>query len=173
MFSLQIACAEASVAWPQRSTSTAGVNQRSDQPLSRGDRNAVSARFISAATLAIQRSSRAPSMKQTAAGFPLNGSLVKASIWRRRIGVEVAGLPSCQVALRTWQLGNWATRQPTSSESLHLGRLRVHPADEQEADDDHAGQDAVADAPVRAVHGRVVVADHQENQLDGHVAVLA
>src|SRR5258706_8215187 len=138
MFSLQIACAEASVAWPQRSTSTAGVNQRSDQPLSRGDRNAVSARFISAATLAIQRSSRAPSRKQTAAGFPLKGSLVKASIWRSFID--------------------------TKSESLHLGRLRVHPADEQETDDDHAGQDAVAFPRIGAIHGWGVVADHQEDQ---------
>src|SRR5213082_1414358 len=116
MFSLQIACAEASVAWPQRSTSTPGVNQRSPQSSPRRMRNAVSDRFISAATFAIHRSSRAPpSMKQTAAGLPLNASLVKASI--------------CS---------------SFNSETLHRRRLRVHPADEEEPEDDHGGQDAVA-----------------------------
>src|SRR5947209_8927624 len=144
MFSLQIACADPRVAWPQRSTSTVGVNQRSPQPSSAEVRNAVSARFISAATLAIHRSSRAPSMKQTAAGFPLNASLVKASMWK-----------SC------------------NSESLHRRGFRIHPAREEKAEDDHAGQDAVADERARAVDGRVVIADHEEDQRHGHVRVLA
>src|SRR5207253_1745486 len=110
-------------------------------------RKAVSARFISAATLAIQRSSRTPSMKQTAAGLPLNGSLVKASIWRRRI-------------------------TQSTSESLHRCRFRIHPSHEEEAEDDHSGEDAVANIPVRAVDRRVVIADHQENQRHRHVRVL-
>src|SRR3954452_24994457 len=144
MFSLQIACAEASVAWRQRSTSTVCVNQRRSQSSSRRVRNAVSARFISAATFAIHRSSRAPSMKQTAAGFPLNASLVKASIWRS-----------------------------FNSETLHRRGLRIDPAREEEAEDDHAGEDAVANERARAVDGRIVIADHEEDQRHGHVRVLA
>ena len=46
-------CALASVACPHRSTSTVGVNQRRPKPSGRGSRNAVSARFISVATLCI------------------------------------------------------------------------------------------------------------------------
>src|SRR3954471_5266369 len=144
MFSLQIACADPSVAWPQRSTSTVGVNQRSPQPSSARVRNAVSARFISAATFAIHWSSRAPSMKQTAAGFPLNASLVKASTW-----------------------------SSFNSESLYRRGFRIHPACEEEAEDDHAGEAAVADERARAVDGRIVIADHEEDQRHGHVRVLA
>src|SRR4051812_28446646 len=144
MFLVQIACADPSVAWPQRSTSTVGVNQRSPQPSSARVRNAVSARFISAATFAIHWSSRAPSMKRTAAGLPLNASLVKASIWRS-----------------------------FNSETLHRRRLGVHPADEQEAEDDDGRQAAVANERVGAVDGRIVIADHDEDQRHGHVGVLA
>ena len=45
----------ASVAWPQRSTSTAGVNQRSSIAVASRHRKAVSERFISRATSCIQR----------------------------------------------------------------------------------------------------------------------
>src|SRR5437660_513548 len=138
MFSLEIACGDASVAWPQRSTSTLGVNQRSPHPSSPDVRKDVSARFISAATFAIQWSSRAPSMKQTATGFPLNLSLVNASIW-----------------------------SSFNSEALHRRGFRIHPADEEESEDDHAGRDAIADGGIGAVNGWIVIADHEEDQWHG------
>jgi len=70
----------ASVAWPQRRTSTVGVSQRSDQPPAMGCRNAVSESFISRATSFIHGSSAGASRMQTAAGLPVNGRLVKASM---------------------------------------------------------------------------------------------
>jgi hypothetical protein len=45
------------------------------------DQNAVSARFISRATLSIQPASAALGRMQTPAGLPANGLLVKASTW--------------------------------------------------------------------------------------------
>jgi hypothetical protein len=75
----QSTCALASVACPHKSTSVAGVNHRRSNSSPRGTRNAVSERFISAATFCIQPSSRAAGSTHTAAGFPENGSLVKAS----------------------------------------------------------------------------------------------
>src|ERR1022692_4861281 len=57
----------------------AGVNQRRLYPPSCGTRNAVSERFISRATSRIQRSSGGLERMHTAAGFPANGWLVKAS----------------------------------------------------------------------------------------------
>ena len=74
--------AEASVACPQRATSAVGVNQRrSWLPSPGGTRNAVSDRFISAATRCIQPSVTgvSASSRQTAAGLPRKASAVKAS----------------------------------------------------------------------------------------------
>src|SRR5436305_1381080 len=70
----------ARVAWPQRSTSTVGVNQRRSQsPSGRAVMNAVSDRFISRATACIQASSGTASRTHTAAGLPAKGRSVKAS----------------------------------------------------------------------------------------------
>src|SRR4051812_24796067 len=72
----------ASVACPQRSTSTVGVNQRKSKAhasSTRRTRNAVSDRFISRATCCIHVSSRLCGRMHTAAGLPLNGTAVKAS----------------------------------------------------------------------------------------------
>ena len=64
------ACALASVAWPHSSTSTAGVNQRRrTHRLRDGTRNAVSERFISAATFCIHAASAAAGSRTTAAGI--------------------------------------------------------------------------------------------------------
>mmetsp|Transcript_30816 Transcript_30816/g.100348 ORF Transcript_30816/g.100348 Transcript_30816/m.100348 type:complete len:213 (-) Transcript_30816:891-1529(-) len=79
-------CALANVAWPQRSTSTAGVNQRksySDADATRGRRNAVSLRLNSRATNNRRSSvghSAPPLSKTTAAGFPPYAFGVKASM---------------------------------------------------------------------------------------------
>lgn len=72
-------CALASVACPQRPTSTVGVNQRSAHASVRRSRNAVSAWFISRATSCIHRLSRSSVSTQTAAGLPLKAVSVKAS----------------------------------------------------------------------------------------------
>src|SRR2546425_707069 len=56
--SSQSTCALAIVAWPHRSTSTVGVNQRRLNPSATGTRNAVSARFISRATCCIHEGAR-------------------------------------------------------------------------------------------------------------------
>src|SRR5436305_1488860 len=70
----------ARVAWPQRSTSTVGVNQRRSQsPSGRAVMNAVSDRFISRATACIQASSGTASRTHTAAGLPAKGRSVNAS----------------------------------------------------------------------------------------------
>jgi hypothetical protein len=77
-------CAAASVAWPQRSISTAGVNQRSSQrspPGERRTRKAVSDRLFSAAMAWSTASGSQPSRGQTAAGLPANWRRVKASTW--------------------------------------------------------------------------------------------
>ena len=72
--------AVASVAWPHRSTSVIGVNHRSSKALSgRATANAVSEWFISRATCCMTSSDGKAASTATAAGFPLNGSLVKAS----------------------------------------------------------------------------------------------
>jgi hypothetical protein len=89
-----MACAVASVAWPQRLVSTSGVNQRSAQsasslvPAGSGWANAVSDRRSSAATCCIHASSGhvSASSRQTAAGLPANGRSVKASMMRIRMG---------------------------------------------------------------------------------------
>ena len=88
------AWAAASVAWPQRSTSTEGVNQRNskDSPLAgapsipsscaplSGRTKAVSGRFWLRATRSIHSVSAASSSSTTAAGLPANGRRVKASM---------------------------------------------------------------------------------------------
>ncbi len=73
----------ARVAWPQRGTSTAGVNHRSFlTPSLSGDcTNAVSERFISAAMACILSLERGSANRQTAAGFPEKMLFVKASTW--------------------------------------------------------------------------------------------
>jgi len=82
-------CAEASVAWPQSGTSSAGVNQR--RPKRAGSavfsRKAVSAWLFSAASACIQAASGQASIgSSTQAGLPRNGPLAKASTvhWRIR-----------------------------------------------------------------------------------------
>ena len=77
-------CALASVACPHNATSVSGVNHRRakcDSP-SAGARNAVSERFISAATDCIHDSSAGESRMHTAAGLPRNGSVANASTWK-------------------------------------------------------------------------------------------
>src|SRR5215207_2527487 len=90
----QRTCALASVAWPQRSTSTVGVNHRSPNrpaPPSSSWRNAVSDRFISAATACIQGGSTGSSRRHTAAGLPVKAPDAKASTWKR--GAPTISLP--------------------------------------------------------------------------------
>ena len=67
------------MAWPHRSTSATGVNHRSPKPSPLGQANAVSDRFISAATCCIQSGGGSDSSRQTAAGLPPNGSRVNES----------------------------------------------------------------------------------------------
>ena len=86
--SSQSVWAAASVAWPQRSTSTVGVNQRSRHPSPSFRRKAVSERFISAATDCSHASARSSGRMQTAAGFPANGRSVNAST--QKIGTLIA-----------------------------------------------------------------------------------
>src|SRR5262245_9142061 len=81
-FSSHKTCALARVAWPHRSTSTVGVNQRMSKPPSSGTRKAVSATFISAATSCIHSSGFGSGRRHTPAGFPWNGRSVKASTWK-------------------------------------------------------------------------------------------
>src|SRR5205814_5830199 len=77
--------ADASVACPQRSTSTAGVNHRKPyRPSPRGERNAVSATFISLATACIQPGSAPAPTTHTPAGLPPKGRSAKASTWKIR-----------------------------------------------------------------------------------------
>ena len=101
--------AEANVAWPHRSISTVGVNQRrSCSPSGRGTTKAVSDRFISRAMACIRPSSGKASRTVTAAGLPAKGRSVKESTtvrsmdhdtprrgpaptWRRRPGGPGAG----------------------------------------------------------------------------------
>ena len=74
--------AEASVAWPQRSISTIGVNQRSRKSASGSSSrmtNPVSGTPVSRATAANHSSDGASSRNSTAAGFPVNGLSVNAS----------------------------------------------------------------------------------------------
>ena len=82
-----MANADARVAWPHRSTSIVGVNQRSEYPSSMGQTNAVSARFISLATFFIHASFAGFSSKQTAAGLPAKGSFVNASTTYKVAGI--------------------------------------------------------------------------------------
>src|SRR5436190_2287596 len=80
-------CALARVAWPHRSTSTVGVNQRSSKCpgslATTGRTNAVSDRFISAATTCIHAGSAGFASRHTAAGLPVNGPDANASTWNR------------------------------------------------------------------------------------------
>src|SRR5262249_42240045 len=92
----QRTCAEASVACPQRSTSTVGVNQRRFQSEPARSRNAVSARFISAAMPCRHASSRGAESRQTAAGLPAKGRSVNASTWK--IGSPKESSARCQWA---------------------------------------------------------------------------
>src|SRR5437764_1301816 len=80
-------CALARVAWPHRSTSTVGVNQRSSKcpgsSATTGRTNAVSERFISAATACIHAGSAGASRRHTAAGLPVKGPDANASTWKK------------------------------------------------------------------------------------------
>src|SRR5579875_929785 len=77
----KITWAAARVAWPHRSTSVLGVNQRSRYSPSSGTKKAVSDRLFSAAIACIRASGSQASSGHTAAGLPLNASPVtKASI---------------------------------------------------------------------------------------------
>ena len=83
--SVKITNAAASVAWPHRSTSTVGVNQRSSQlslvsPLP--TRNAVSERLFSSAICWSTASGIQPSSRHTPAGLPLKARSVNASTWK-------------------------------------------------------------------------------------------
>ena len=71
--------AVASVAWPQSSTSIAGVNQRRFQSLPSATTNAVSLRLFSAAIDCINSVGRKRSSRITAAGLPANTRSAKAS----------------------------------------------------------------------------------------------
>ena len=73
--------ADASVAWPHRSTSAVGVNQRRLNASPCGWKNAVSDRLFSAAMSCISASGIGASSGQTAAGLPANGRSVNASTW--------------------------------------------------------------------------------------------
>src|SRR5262249_46444887 len=79
----QRTCAEARVAWPHKSTSTLGVNQRRSKWPCCLTRKAVSDRFISLATAWSHSSFFHDDSRQTAAGFPAKGRSVKASTWKR------------------------------------------------------------------------------------------
>src|SRR5437660_5176142 len=83
----QRTCALARVAWPHRSTSTVGVNQPSSKCpgslATTGRTNAVSDRFISAATACIHAGSAGFSSRHTAAGLPVKGPDANASTWKR------------------------------------------------------------------------------------------
>src|SRR5215472_749682 len=68
--------AEARVAWPHRSTSAFGVNQRRSKWSGCFTRKAVSERFISLATAWSQLSSFQEGRRQTAAGLPAKGRSV-------------------------------------------------------------------------------------------------
>ena len=69
----EITNAEASVAWPHRSTSTVGVNQRRCPGLAVAHKNAVSDRLFSAAIACMRSSASQSSSGHTAAGLPVNG----------------------------------------------------------------------------------------------------
>ena len=76
-------CADASVAWPHRSTSTRGVNHRRSYSVSSlGTTKAVSDRCISRAIACIRLSGGNLSSTATAAGLPAKGSSVNASTTR-------------------------------------------------------------------------------------------
>src|ERR1700733_1338118 len=79
-----ITAALARVAWPHRGTSVAGVNQRTRYSPSSGTRNAVSARLFSQAIACRTASAKQLSSGMTAAGFPVNTRLAKASAWNIR-----------------------------------------------------------------------------------------
>jgi len=71
--------AAARVAWPHRSTSSVGVNQRMRKPSVSGAKKAVSDRLFSAATACMMASGSQRSNGQTAAGLPPNTRSVNAS----------------------------------------------------------------------------------------------
>ena len=86
------ACAVARVAWPHKSTSALGVNQRSRQrPGSKGIAKAVSDRFSSAATDCIQDEVASGPGRHTAAGLPRKASRVNASTTHKGRGMGQAG----------------------------------------------------------------------------------
>jgi hypothetical protein len=74
-------CAEANVAWPHRSISTAGENQRRPKVVgsSEGERNAVSEMPSSKAMDCMRSSSSCSRGRQTAAGLPPKARSLKAS----------------------------------------------------------------------------------------------
>ena len=73
--------AVASVAWPQRSTSAVGVNQRMAKRSPSFTTKAVSERLFSIAMSCMVSSGNHFSKGRTAAGFPENTLSAKASIW--------------------------------------------------------------------------------------------
>ena len=90
--------AEASVAWPHRSISPPGVNQRRWYPPDSGTTNALSERLFSTAIFRIVPSDSHRSMTQTAAGLPSNTLSANASTTYCFIAVPsfyfLAGSPS-------------------------------------------------------------------------------
>ena len=94
----------ASVACPHSATSTVGVNHRSSSSAPSPSpftgvvtTNAVSERFISAATACIHCSSAGASRRHTAAGLPRNASLVNASTPQIGRGEHGAGAPAAVI----------------------------------------------------------------------------
>lgn len=73
--------ADASVAWPHHSTSTAGVNHLGRQPSPSATKKAVSDRLFSRAIACIVASSSHASRGQMAAGLPADNVSVNAPTW--------------------------------------------------------------------------------------------
>src|SRR5262249_47832230 len=113
--------AEARVAWPHKSTSATGVNQRRSKPSAFRTKKAVSDRFISLPTACSQRSSFHDGRRQTAAGFPERGRSVKASTWKR--GRVMLLDSSSRATLRPGELVGIPKLQPGHADDL----LRVTP----------------------------------------------
>jgi hypothetical protein len=100
--------ADASVAWPQRSTSSVGVNQRMAHASPSGTTKAVSERLFSLAMACIRSSGSQCPGRHTAAGFPRNRAPVNASTWKSGMDVLIRrrsfarGGPSGHPGHRGW-----------------------------------------------------------------------
>src|ERR1051326_4078115 len=84
--------AEANVACPHRSTSTAGVIQRRSTMLSRRTKKAVSERLFSAAICCSRPSGSHSSSTQTPAGFPPKVCEVKALTWKYGMRIQYSSI---------------------------------------------------------------------------------